>query len=600
MARSDVVILTVLSTLLMGCPDDGSTTSDTETSSSTTTTTEPTSGTDGIPTTSDTGNVPPSACEEPPAPPVPTPVPNFSDPPDSGESIHLDLADAPCPKTFAKFVDLVPDTLDARIYRPSMAGMFPPGDFPLLVFTHGNGQSGNLYSEILEPLAQSGFIVVSITLDTASTPKGRRPRLLCVAEALLDGNIGWSGSGKLDGRYAFLGHSTGGLATFAAAATVLDSPEFLAGHHLSAVAAIAPNAIPAADVAELTLIGPEAPPYFVLQGTRDGDTSGGAFSSYDRVLAEVFGAHVLSLPRKALVWAYRVEHNEYGGHDLMQCPRTPKAIALANTYFRGFLRAAFFEDPDSLDLFFQSASPELTPEVSVEEFWTEFGGAPQVYGTSSQQVAPELGFRAYVIDGFENGDKSKSDGGLNVEVSQPDFYDEASANSGGFDNLHIANVGAFQWSDGDSISWDLDLDARTQLAGATSLSFRMGAAVDVVDDSMCVGVAGALPELTLLVSDVMEQYSLDLAPYGRTSLPEAGQEIECSQGNSDGCRAWDVMQTTFRIPLADLCEIDSGVALSALRKLSLRLNGPGGLLLLDDVTIHSVPGETPVGCRCPP
>ena len=425
--------------------------------------------------------------------------------------------------------------------------------------------------------------------------KARRARTLCVAEALLDGSVTWSGAGKLNGRYAFVGHSTGGLSVFAAAAAIVNSPAILEGHELVSVAAIAPNRVLDADVSALTLTGPNAPPYFVLQGTRDGDTSGGAFSSYDLVRPQLVGGQVTTAPRKALVWAYRVEHNKYGGV-VGGCSSSPLGIALARDYVGAFLLATFYEDPASLDLFFGTASPKLTSAVADPLHWLAFDEKPQVYGTSVQQVKPEAGFTAYVLDGFENNDETKSDGGLDVVVNQP--YAEAPANT--VDNLHRTNAAFLQWSDGDMIAWTLDADARTELTGATSLTFRIGAAVDVEDQINCSGVIGEVPNLSLLVSDAMNQYPLDLMQYGRLALPDPGLEDQCAAPfGTDGCHAWDVMQTTFRVPLADLCSIDPNLFLSEISEVALRFNGTGGLLLLDDVTIHSVPGEAAVDCRCP-
>lgn len=598
-----IITLIILALLGAGCPDDGGATGDTATAGDSTTgtitdTSAPTSGTDSTPTTNDTDTVPVGACDDPPPPPPPLEVPTFNEPVDSAETISLDLADNPCPKTFSAFLDQVPDFLNARIYRPSSGGLLPPGEFPLLIFMHGNGQLGERYAPILEPLAQRGFIVASIFGDPSTTPKGRRSRLLCLAEALLDENAGWSGVGRLNGRYAFVGHSTGGLGAFAAAVTIAHGSEILAGHDLVAAAAIAPNGIPDVDVPEFFISGPNAPGYFVLQGTRDGDTSGGAFSSYDRVLADLLGAQVLGTPRKALVWAYRVEHNEYGGHTDKACAPTMRAVALVNQYMKGFLLSEFYQDPESLALFFGIASPKITPEVSIPDFWADFAGLPQIYGTSVQKVDPPLGFETYLLDGFENGDRTKSDGGLNITLSENAFYDEVPASTGDLDNRHHANVGVFRWANGDSISWSLDLEAQTQLAGATSLTFRIGAAVSVVDQTACSEVDGALPNLSLTLSDAGDQYSLNLAPYGRMALPEAGFEVECG-GQGDGCHAWDVMQTTFRVPLADFCVDNPDLFLSRIREIRLSFSGSGGFVLFDDVAIHAIPGEAMVECRCP-
>lgn len=583
--------------VLVGCPDDGnSSMSATEpggTSADTTgTTAEELTG------MASTDDIPPEACIEPPAPPAPIPVPQFDDPPNSEEVVSLDLLNSPCPKTFALFPDTVPNSIQALIYRPSSMGSFPPGLFPLILFSHGNGQFGDLYGDILEPLAQRGFIVASIVQDGNASPGGRRVRLLCLAEALLDENVMWSGLGRLDGSYALTGHSTGGAGAFSAAVTSVNNPNVLDGHHLASVAAIAPNAIPPEDQIALTLAG-GAPPYFVLQGTGDGDTSGGAFSSYDRVLALMSGAKIFSASRKALVWAYNVEHNEYGGKNFVPCLATPKAISLTRTYWGGFLLASFYRDPQSLNLFFGVQPPAITPAVADPSFWQEFGGQPQIFGTSSQQADAIDSFKSYEIDGFSNGNVALSDGGLTVTSTRPDLYFEVDA-AQFFDNFHIADVAAIQWMNGDSITWSLNTEARTELTAATSITFRAGVAVDVSDPVMCIGVSGELPELTLRVSDTINEAVLNLSPYGRLSLPEARSEVTC-ENQGDGCHAWDVMQTTFRIPLSDLCQQNPAILLSKIREISLQFSGADGVrgvILIDDVQVNTIPGEPPVACRC--
>lgn len=309
------VCILVLACLTIACVGDDSSTGATLTDGSSGSTTKSTTGvgttSEGTTGVGTTGEVPPEACVEPPSPPPALPVPLF-DETSSTETIVLDLLDSRCPETFGLFPDLVPNFLRARFYLPWEMGGLPLGLFPLVVFTHGNSQAGDKYPEILEPLARNGFVVASIVQDGNTSSNARRVRLLCLAEALLDENEPWIGSGRLNGNYAVTGHSTGGLGAFLAAATIVNNPNLLEGHTLVSVAAIAPNSIPPEDQDALSL-AEGAPPYFVLQGTGDGDTSGGAFSTYDSVLAVLAGASVLEAPEKALVWAYNVEHNEYGG-----------------------------------------------------------------------------------------------------------------------------------------------------------------------------------------------------------------------------------------------------------------------------------------------
>jgi hypothetical protein len=560
--------------------------------------------------------VPPGACVNPPPPPAPVRVPSFPEDPDSTEVVTVvdEFGNAFCPETVALAAALpmlvtLPDDLRALIHRPTVAGGgWPAGTFNLVSFSHGNGQDGDNYDELFVDLAQRGFVVASIVGDGDVTDDGtaRAPRILCVAEALLHGNVAWSGSGHLNGRYAITGHSTGGHGAFDAARFALATPGFLAAEELVAVATIAPNAI---DPGEGAVLGPGAPPYFVMQGTGDTDTVGAAPSHYDSVVPTLSGASVTSAPGKVMVWAFDVEHSEYGGHAGGGCPTTAKGVALGTTYFNGFLTATFYNDPTSLDLFFSSAAgmptPVITPAVSNPALWpTSPENEPQIYGTSSVRVDPAAGYASTMIDGFENGDPAMSDTGLEVVVAEPGMVQESDVASF-FDALHIANAAVIGWEPSNEIRWETDLDVRTALAGATTLTFRAGAAVDIVEPApVCMGVQGGLPTITLIVSDGQQpDVEIDLAPYGRATLPEARDEQSICALGGGGCHAWELMQTTVRVPLGVLC--DQGVVLSELQEIGLRFDGGGDtprVLLLDDVEIRAIPGEPdiPVECRCPP
>jgi len=356
------------------------------------------------------------------------------------------------------------------------------------------------------------------------------------------------------------------------------------------------------------VLGPDAPPFFVMQGTGDGDTEGAAPSHYDSVVPAISDANVTSAPGTAWVWAFDVEHSEYGGHTgASPCPTTAKGVALGTTYFNGFLTATFYNDPASLDLFFTSEEPTpiITPAVSNPAFWPDSpGNVPQIYGATSVRVDPAAGYTSTMIDGFENGNPTSSDAGLSFAVADPGMYQESDVASL-FDAMHIANAAVIGWDPSNEIGWQLDLDARIALAGATSLTFRAGATVGIVEPApVCMGVEGSLPTITLIVWDGQQaDVEIDLAPYGRAALPEARNEQSLCVLGGGGCHAWELMQTTYRVPLGVLC--DEGVVLSELRVIALRFDGTGDaprMLLVDDVEIRAVPGEPdiPLECRCPP
>ncbi len=612
-----VYLLVVL--LISGCPDDGggdgtATDTDTTTGATSTTATTAATGVDvtGADTTGTGGpDIPPEACVNPPPPAVPTPVPSFPDPPDNAELVTvIENMSASCPETVALAGDLgisLPQDLVAQINRPALAGGgWPAGTFNLASFSHGNAQFGDNYPELLGDLAQRGFVIASIVDDGDVSGSGtiRAPRILCVAEALLHDNVAWSGAGRLNGRWAITGHSTGGRGAFDAARFATTTPGFLAAEDLVAVATLAPNAI---GPMESIVLGPDAPPYFVMQGTGDGDTFGAAPSHYDSVVPATSDATVTSAPGKAWIWAFDVEHSEYGGHAGGSCPTTAKGVALGTTYFNGFLTATFYNDPASLDLFFNTdePTPVITPSVSDPAFWPNSpGNQPQIYGTTSVRVDPTDGYASTMIDGFENGDPTSSDSGLSFAVADPGMYQEADVASL-FDAMHIANAAVVGWDPSNEIGWQLDLNARIALAGATSLTLRAGAAVDIVEPApVCMGVDGAFPLITLLVSDGQQaDVEIDLTPYGRAALPEARNEQSLCVLGGGGCHAWELMQTTYRVPLGVLCS--EGIVLSDIREIGLRFDGVGDgprVFLLDDVEIRSVPGEPDIApeCRCLP
>lgn len=187
----------------------------------------------GIPTTSTggstdtTGDVPPEVCFDPPPPPAPTPVPMFDNVSLDEQFVILDADIEPfdrCPETVTRFPAVLDDVeMEVIIYRPAEGDRemsWPDGTFNFIPFTHGNGQDGQYYPALHTYLAQRGFVVASITNDGDADPIVRTPRLLCMTEALLDGTVEWTGSGKLNGRFALTGHSTGGLGAFLAAKAI--------------------------------------------------------------------------------------------------------------------------------------------------------------------------------------------------------------------------------------------------------------------------------------------------------------------------------------------------------------------------------------------
>jgi len=87
-------------------------------------------------------------------------------------------------------------------------------------------------------------------------------------------------------------------------------------------------------------------------------------------------------------------------------------------------------------------------------------------------------------------------------------------------------------------------------------------------------------------------------------LPETQLEQACGSPDSDGCHAWALMQTTFRLPVSLMCNIEDGFYLSQIEEIAIRFSGTDGIpsiVMIDDLEIRSTPGELdePVECRCP-
>lgn len=549
------------------------------------------------------GSIPPSACANPAMPEPPGGTVSYPDV-DRAEIVTVIEPDQSyCPEVGGLFSEItIPAPLTVELHRPSdTEGEWPAGPFPLLVFSHGNGQDGAHYDAMLGDLATRGFMVASVIEDGNSDGEGRASRILCVAEALMTSDLEWTGASRWDGRFGIIGHSNAGLGAFISTAIILDDPSLLAGGELVAVAALAPSRVPADS--EL-LLPPVAPAYFVLQGSGDGDTSGSPPSHYDRLEADVDAGMVLQAPQKVFVWACGVEHSAYGGS--MVCATTQKGTALATTYLGGFMAGEFYDPSESWDLFFSTEHPVplIPPLVAEPSLWSEYDEVPQVFATSSMGVAPGGGSQRYIIDGFENGDVGISDSGLDFSVIDPGLYQEGVIDAL-FTTTHRASAAIVGWEESNELRWELDDAGRIALVESTSLSFRAGVIVDVEDSVACEGVVGAVPEVSAFVEfQDSTRIDVSLAEHGRLRLPDLQEEFACaSLGRSDGCNAWEHMQTTFRLSSAELCTEE--YALSDVVALGLRFEGSGDqprVVVVDDVELRRSPRDPALedGCRCSP
>ena len=102
------------------------------------------------------------------------------------------------------------------------------------------------------------------------------------------------------------------------------------------------------------------------------------------------------------------------------------------TYIGDWIEAAFYWDDEALSTFFDATepTPRLSAGVAAPGLWTDFGGEPQVYGTSSNLVDPVRGYRSWTLDRFENGDTNTSDSGPGVEYMFANFAEQLNGGLG--------------------------------------------------------------------------------------------------------------------------------------------------------------------------
>lgn len=563
-------------------------------------------------------SIEPSSCQEPPPPAVGENVPTYGMVEFVSTNIDT-MSDCPVAAQIAAAdpVNGLEPTLFFRTYHPDDGnGGLPLRDagYGLLVFSHGNNQSGATYFNLMETVVSRGLVAVSIYADSNVGGPLRKHRLMCLAEAILDGHVdaNWIASGALSGDYAFAGHSQGGRGAYLAVKEALSGNiDFLPEHELVGALSIAPAGVDAGDE---VYVGGRGPFFMVIQASGDGDTSGQGFSHYDQVRAIENGGEVLGAPRKAAIWSYGVEHSHWGGGNLgdPECVPTEKADRLIEGYIGPFIEASFYEDPAALDVFFSAdeVTPVIVDDVSDPGLWlSEYAGEPQIYGNSSQRVSPEDGFEAYAIDRFENGDLTVSDSGLTATVAATNFSESDSDGGGFFDNYHLTNAGVFDLTQDlsgafpDFIDWCLSCDAKEALISATSITFRIGFERGM-NEQTCEGEVYPLPELRLNIeTEGGGEGSVDVSSYARLSLPDTKIEQDNCSDQGDGCHTFNSLQATVRVPMAAFCE--AGIVLEEATHIRLEFSSPnpvaegfGTLLLIDDFELRRVPGEPPVSCRC--
>ena len=550
----------------------------------------------------------PVQCEDPGPAPAGEPIPEypFVTTVATGEQF-APAADCPVALQWATDVGLdgtLDDPFTVQVTHPSMSegGPLPASEdgFGLLLLNHGNGLSGTGYDDLFEIVAGHGVIALSIVGDGPGTGSGRAYRLLCVAEIFLElsGEHPWVGSDSLSGEFAFGGHSTGGLGTVVAAGRALEDPDFYDGFRLVGSLGFAPfPAVPAE-----TVSGGDPIFFLSVQGTGDGDTSGGLWATTDAIQPVLDGSRIVADHDRASVWVYNVQHGGWGGVTSGPCFPGPKEVALMKAYAGGFIDYAFYGDPTARDRFFPTTggTPVITDEV-LDAPWPEFDDEAKVFGTSSRAVSDALGHEGYLVDGFENGDVALADSGAAVEFSGLAFFGDNEDGGQGFDNSHFTGVGVAGYlpTGIGQVDWILDdCDARASLARATTVTFRIGFRRELIGGQPeCPGEELELPEMTMVIETPTATASVPLSDYARLEQPDARLEATNCLIRNDGCHAFDAMQGTVRVPTEALCQ--AGVVLEEVTRIGIRLTATEeGELLMDDLAFLRIAGEPAVSCRC--
>lgn len=269
------------------------------------------------------------------------------------------------------------EVVEIELRHPAVAqdGTWPDERLPLLIFTHGAQQSFDAYEHLLPPLAAEGFVVANIIGDPNSGAARRAAEIICVNRFFA---TTWpERNDHLNCDVAFMGHSNGGRGAIRAAWLIASAPE-APENQMTRVALVG---IAPAPVDEEVLVGPAGVMALSVQGSRDEQVPGGALKNYDRASPEQ--DFTVSDPGKAVVWAYHVEHDAFGGGGVLEANNFPpldnatmraKGEAIAVGYVVPFLRYAVLgEDGGLRDYFTGSAFP---PEVQVASWWNYLPGNP--------------------------------------------------------------------------------------------------------------------------------------------------------------------------------------------------------------------------------
>lgn len=375
-----------------------------------------------------------------------------------------------------------PGKYQGKVYLPTDDNGAPlAGDYPLLLFVHGNRQYYDTYDDWMEHIASNGIAVVSVENGKENSVINRAQLQLCALRLIRKNQLevtpelqNYTLAQNLDfDRLILGGHSRGGNATVVAAnllrKLVLDAVELPAT--VRSVIALAPankcadllvsgniNSVCGSLVAYGDQLVPTTPflggqeglddgevseiilgfgsqlefdaarSFLAVQGSRDDDVDGQGLQLYDLVGTET--PTDPSYLRKAMVWVYDVEHNRFGGHYEDPSFGLTRGHTIARAYIGGFARWHTLADEFMGQYFRTQDQPACLADPGLCDL-DQFN-PPEVF-TQFSEGTLDLGGRLVVHD-FETAAGGISDNGkLQFSQSALRTWDWANGLSTGSD-----------------------------------------------------------------------------------------------------------------------------------------------------------------------
>lgn len=490
-------------------------------------------------------------------------------------------------------------TMELCVFYPAADGQentWADGEFPIWLVNACNGpgcDEGN-YEGLLSHVARNGVISVAMAENFNSLEIASRGEMLsCLRRRIPEIAAGNATSiqSHWNGVLAYGGHSRGGEA--AVVATQLDVVT-LALEPPRAVISMAPTVHCADDTTSCgygadtiesergLLTDGSTPAFLVLEGSRDGDGTGGGISLHDVAAAEVADIVSANALIKAMVWAFDVPHHHWEGF-----PGTLGEL-LGRTYSVAFLDWHLNGVQSQRSLFVGASVPPCIDNPA----GCGYAFPPPPLFPQFREGGSDAGGRRQVVRYFLD-DLNTNEGTGPVAGSENAVFVESKANipREDFRGLSVELTAA----PAQSASIELRLDAADvdnpapldSLAGSLSrLSFRLSKLLDgaqsvaqgseafaqgLCDDykAQQQNLNDLVVRVTLFDADNGVSSALDTSLYRRVAPPDIGPEKLPGNNNLWMC---DVTHfwTTVRIPLADF----QGVDLKRLTRVRFELLAP--------------------------